>query len=119
MYKRQGHKVSLIVAVLGAFQIARVVNRHVHTRLSLWMIGLAAVAILCALSFGRFREYSQLSSLPKPTNSPNVLIIIVAVSYTHLDRPPSVWENHDSKGLQRHRSEHILRIEWLIIQPRR
>jgi len=72
-----GHKVSLIVAVLGAFQIARVVNRHVHTRLSLWMIGLAAVAILCALSFGRFREYSQLSSLPKPTNSPNVLIIIV------------------------------------------
>ena len=41
------------------------------------MIGVAALVVLCALCYGRFREFYQLSSLPKATNSPNVLIIIV------------------------------------------
>ncbi len=36
-----------------------------------------------------------------------------------IDRPLSVWKNHDSKGLQRHRTGSMLRIEWLIVQPRR
>jgi arylsulfatase A-like enzyme len=72
-----GHRVSLLIALLGAFQIPRAVNRHVHTRLAPWMIGVAAVAVLCSLSFGGIREFYQLSALPKPPNSPNVLIIIV------------------------------------------
>jgi hypothetical protein len=36
-----------------------------------------------------------------------------------IDRPLSVWKNHDSKGLQRHRTGSMLRIQSLIIQPRR
>ena len=72
-----GHSVALCVAALGAFQIARAVNRHVHTRLALWMVGVSALVALCALSYGRVREFSQVSALPAPPKSPNVLIIIV------------------------------------------
>ena len=49
-------RVALCIAVLGAFQIARSVNRHVHTRLGPWMISLPALIALCALSFGRIRD---------------------------------------------------------------
>jgi arylsulfatase A-like enzyme len=70
-------RVALCIAVLGAFQIARSVNRHVHTRLGPWMIALPALIALCALSFGRIREFSLLSTTPKPQKTPNVLIIIV------------------------------------------
>jgi hypothetical protein len=72
-----GHSVALCVAALGAFQIARAVNRHVHTRLALWMVGVSALVALCALSYGRVREFSQVNALPAPPKSPNVLIIIV------------------------------------------
>jgi arylsulfatase A-like enzyme len=71
------HWLMWCIALLGAFQIARVVNRHVHSRLAPWMIGVPALVVLCALSYGRVREFSQLSALPKPPNSPNVLVIIV------------------------------------------
>jgi len=71
------HWLGWCIAVLGAFQIARAVNRHVHTRLAPWMIAVPAMVALCALSFGRVREFSQRGTLPWPSNAPNVLIIIV------------------------------------------
>ena len=71
------HWVAWCIALLGAFQIARAVNRHVHTRLAPWMIAVPALVALCVLSFGRVREFSLLSTLPKQSKSPNVLVIIV------------------------------------------
>jgi arylsulfatase A-like enzyme len=70
-------RVGIIIAIIGAFQIARSVNRHVHTRLGPWMIAVPFLVALCTLSYGRVREFSQTTTLPKPANSPNVLIIIV------------------------------------------
>jgi arylsulfatase A-like enzyme len=71
------YRVRWCIAALGAFQITRTVNRHLHIRFAAWMIGVPALVALCALSFGRVRELSQLSALPSPPNSPNVLVIIV------------------------------------------
>lgn len=65
------------IGVLGAIQIARTVNRHLHRRFAVWLVGVTALVTLCALSFGAVREHSQLSALPKPPSSPNVLLIIV------------------------------------------
>jgi arylsulfatase A-like enzyme len=72
-----GYRLDLCIALLGALQIVRSVNRHLHSRIALWMIGVPALAALCALSYNRVRELSQLNSLPDPPNSPNVLIVIV------------------------------------------
>jgi arylsulfatase A-like enzyme len=71
------YRVRWCIAALGAFQITRTVNRHLHIRFAAWMIGVPALVAVCALAFGPVREYSQLSTLPEPPNSPNVLIIIV------------------------------------------
>jgi arylsulfatase A-like enzyme len=71
------HWLAWCIAFAGAFQIARAVNRHVHTRLAPWMIAVPALLALCVLSYGRVREFAQLSTIPKPTKSPNVLVIIV------------------------------------------
>jgi arylsulfatase A-like enzyme len=65
------------IAALAAFQIVRTVNRQLHTRTAAWMIGVPALAAVCAFSFGPLREHSQLSALPNQPNSPNVLVIIV------------------------------------------
>jgi arylsulfatase A-like enzyme len=72
-----GHRIVFCVAVIGAFQIARTVNHHVHTWLGPWMIAVPVLVALCALSYGRVREFSQATALPEPANTPNVLIIIV------------------------------------------
>jgi len=72
-----GYRLDLLIAVLGAFQIAATVNRYLHTRLALWMIGVPALVALCALAYGGAREYSLRNALPPPPNSPNVLLIIV------------------------------------------
>jgi arylsulfatase A-like enzyme len=66
-----------IIGLLGAFQIARTVNRHPHSRFAPWMIAAAALIALGVLSYGPVREASQRAALPAPRNSPNVLIIIV------------------------------------------
>jgi arylsulfatase A-like enzyme len=71
------HWLMWCIALLGAFQIVRLVNRHIHTRLTPWMIAVPALVALCAFSYGRLREFTQASELPKAWNSPNVLIIIV------------------------------------------
>ncbi len=65
------------IGVLAAFQITRSVNRHLRRRSAAWLIGVPALVTLCALSFSGVREHFLLSALPKPPNSPNVLIIIV------------------------------------------
>ena len=71
------YRLGWCIGLLGAFQITRAINRHAHTRLTLWLVGVPALVALCALSYGRVREFSQLNSLPPPPKSPNVLIIIV------------------------------------------
>ena len=71
------HFIAVLVAVVGAFQIARSVNRHARTRLGPWFLGVPALIAVCAWSFGPVREFFQLKSLPPPPNAPNVLIIIV------------------------------------------
>jgi len=71
------HMLGWLIGLIGAFQIARAVNRHRHSRFALWMIGVPALTTLLALSFGQAREFSELRALPPPPNSPNVLIIIV------------------------------------------
>lgn len=65
------------IGLLGAFQLTLALNRHRNSRFTPWIIALPAVAALCALSFAPLREFSQLTRLPQPPNSPNVLIIIV------------------------------------------
>jgi arylsulfatase A-like enzyme len=71
------HRLGLLIALLGAFQVARAVNRHVHSRFALWMIAAPALVVLGVLSYGPVREISRRAALPAPQNSPNVLIIIV------------------------------------------
>jgi arylsulfatase A-like enzyme len=71
------YRVRLCIAVVGAFQIVRTVNRHLHRRFALWMIGVPAIVAVCALSFGAVREHRMLSALPKAPSSPNVIVIIV------------------------------------------
>jgi arylsulfatase A-like enzyme len=71
------HPLIPVIGLLAAFQITRSVNRRRHSRFALWMIAVPALLALCALSFGRMREYSLMSGLPNPPQSPNVLIIIV------------------------------------------
>jgi arylsulfatase A-like enzyme len=70
------HRLDLLIGLLGAFQIARTINRHPHSRFALWMIAVPALAATCVLSYGPVREISLRRALPKPPNSPNVLIII-------------------------------------------
>jgi arylsulfatase A-like enzyme len=65
------------IGALGAFQITRSVNRHLGRRFAAWMIGVPALVALCTLSFGAMREHSMLAALPKPPNSPNVILIVV------------------------------------------
>ena len=71
------HWLAWCIGLLGGFQIARAVNRHPHSRFAVWMLAVPALAALCFLSYGPVREISQRNALPKPPNSPNVLIIIV------------------------------------------
>ncbi len=72
------HSLAWFIALLGAFQIARSVNSHRHSRLAAWMIAVPALMVLCALCYGPIREISERAALPpSPPNSPNVLIIIV------------------------------------------
>jgi arylsulfatase A-like enzyme len=71
------HSLAWFIGLLGAFQIARSVNRHSHSRFALWMIAVSALATLGVLAYGPIREASQRAALPVPPNSPNVLIIIV------------------------------------------
>jgi arylsulfatase A-like enzyme len=70
-------RLSWCISLLAAFQIVRSVNRHRHSRIAAWMIAVPSLVVLCALSFGRVREFSLQRSLPQPPQSPNVLIIIV------------------------------------------
>jgi arylsulfatase A-like enzyme len=71
------HPLAWCIGLLGAFQIARSVNRHRHSRVAGWMIAVPALVAVCVLSYGMAREYSQMSTLPGAPNSPNVLVIIV------------------------------------------
>jgi arylsulfatase A-like enzyme len=79
------HWMAWIIGLIGAFQIARTLNRHSKGRFLAWMIAVPAIVTLCAASYGRVREFAQLQALPAPPNSPNVLIIIVdALRADHL-----------------------------------
>jgi arylsulfatase A-like enzyme len=71
------YRVRLCIAAVAAFQITRTVNRHLRRRLAMWMIGVPAVAAVCALSFGAVREHAMLSALSTAPNSPNVIVIVV------------------------------------------
>jgi arylsulfatase A-like enzyme len=71
------HILAWCIGLLGAFQIARAVNRHRLSRFAVWMIAVPALVSVCVLSYGRARELSQRAALPPAPNSPNVLIIIV------------------------------------------
>jgi len=71
------HWLARCIGVLGGLQIARTVNRHVPISWASWMIGVPALVVVVTLSIVPIREYLQLSSLPPPPASPNVLVIVV------------------------------------------
>jgi arylsulfatase A-like enzyme len=71
------HPLAWCIALLGAFQIVRTVNRHRHSLIAVWMIAAPALVTLFALSYDPARELSMRSALQNPPNSPNVLFIIV------------------------------------------
>jgi arylsulfatase A-like enzyme len=71
------HWLARCIGVLGGLQIARIVNRRVPIWWAPWMIGVPALVAVVTLSIVPIGEYFQMSALPPPPASPNVLVIVV------------------------------------------